>query len=274
MGCIKSISIANPAGIGTIRVPCGNCPGCKNKRAADWAFRLQQESKRHATSHFSTLTYDDEHITGSSNGLLTLNKAHLQTFFKTLRKQTDCKTIKYYACGEYGGHTFRPHYHAIIFDATHDAITRAWNHGHVYNDKVNDATIRYVTGYICKPSVVDRTDPTDDREKERAFQSKGLGSNYLTGAGTLDYHESGSKSYITMPGGLRQALPRYYRDRIFTPDERAEMNEKLYSQTEHKRRLEIQAAGSVERYEENRRAGIQAAMDKYHSQLYSKRNKI
>lgn len=273
MGCIKPISIKNPKGIGTLRVPCGSCPGCKNKRAADWAFRLQQESKRHLLSHFATLTYDDDHVKGSANGLLTLRKTDLQTFFKTLRKQTGCKTIKYYACGEYGGRTYRPHYHAIIFDASGAAISNAWTHGHVKIDKVNEATIRYVTGYVCKPSIVDKSDPNDDRERESSFMSKNLGLNYLSPQ-IQAYHENGSKSFVTLPGGLKQALPRYYRDKIFTEAHREEMNEKLYQQTEQKRRLDIQAAGSFENYEESRRAGIVAAMEKFNSQRYSKRNKI
>lgn len=273
MGCIKPISIKNPAGFGTLRVPCGNCPGCKNKRAADWAFRLQQESKRHASSHFATLTYDDEHVQGSPNGLLTLNKIHLQTFFKTLRKQSPGEKIKYYACGEYGGRTFRPHYHAIIFGATPSAVDNSWNHGHVRIDPVNDATIRYVTGYVTKPSVVDKSDPNDDRQRESAFMSKNMGLNYLTDE-IKDYHEKGSKSFLTLPGGQKQALPRYYRDKIFTEYHREEMNEILYNKSEQKRRLDIEAAGSVQVYEENRRAGIAAAMEKYNSQRYSKRNQI
>lgn len=273
MGCIKPIAIPNTAGPGTIRVPCGNCPGCKNQRAAWWAFRLQEEAKKHHQSLFITLTYDDDHIKGSPNGLLTLNKTDLQTFFKTLRKQSGSKTIKYYACGEYGGTTFRPHYHSILFDATPLQVVRAWNNGNARCDQVTPASIRYVTGYICKPSIVDARDPNDDRQKEKAFISKGLGLNYLSDE-LINYHRDGANSFTTMPGGVKQPLPRYFRDRLFTPEERSEMNEKTYARMEAKRRKEIEACPRPELYEENRRAAIAAAMEKYHSQRYSKRNKI
>ncbi len=71
-----------------------------------------------------TLTYDDEHLPindyvdsdGVIHGKPTLRKRDVQLFLKRLRKNYKYDNhIKYFCCGEYGGKTFRPHYHLIIF---------------------------------------------------------------------------------------------------------------------------------------------------------------
>ena len=46
------------------------------------------------------------------NNPIILKKSDFQKFIKRLRKDYD---IKYFACGEYGDKTLRPHFHAILF---------------------------------------------------------------------------------------------------------------------------------------------------------------
>lgn len=116
------------------QVPCGKCIGCRLAYSRTWANRLMLEfqyypdSQRYRplipTCHFVTLTYNDWHVplvraaspdTGRSHEFMSLCLRDVQLFFKRLRKaRPDCK-IRYYLAGEYGEHTFRPHYHAIIF---------------------------------------------------------------------------------------------------------------------------------------------------------------
>jgi hypothetical protein len=43
-------------------VPCGKCVKCISKKRKEWAFRLNEESKDHATAYFITLTYDENHL--------------------------------------------------------------------------------------------------------------------------------------------------------------------------------------------------------------------
>lgn len=64
----------------------------------------------HDANCYITLTYNDDHLPPYGS----LNREDIQKFFKRLRKRTRSK-IRYYQCGEYGGETFRPHHHAIIF---------------------------------------------------------------------------------------------------------------------------------------------------------------
>lgn len=60
---------------------------------------------------FITLTYNDENLPDTGS----LDKRHLQLFFKRLRRRIEPTKIRYYACGEYGDKLNRPHYHACIF---------------------------------------------------------------------------------------------------------------------------------------------------------------
>lgn len=197
-------------------VPCGKCFECRNARSAAWAFRLEQENKMHVDSSFVTLTLDDDHLTTTDDGELTLVKSDLQNFFKRLRKNTK-KHVKYFACGEYGTSTRRPHYHGIIFGAPADDIAANWKSGHVTFGDVSPASVRYVTNYLLKS--VPRDNYTN--LPEFALMSKGLGANYLTPQ-MLRYHLALLANYAVTSGGKKQALPRYYKDRIFSDKQKAQ----------------------------------------------------
>lgn len=97
--------------IGSIDLPCGQCIGCRIRRAADWAIRIEHEAKFHKASCFLTLTYDDAHLPEAG----TLTYAHFQRFMRRARKSLG--PLRFYMCGEYGSQTFRPHYHACLFGA-------------------------------------------------------------------------------------------------------------------------------------------------------------
>ena len=66
----------------------------------------------HDANCFITLTYDDNHLPWDGS----LNKKHLQDFMKRLRWHHRDKTIRFFACGEYGEKLSRPHYHALLFN--------------------------------------------------------------------------------------------------------------------------------------------------------------
>ncbi|AXB22553.1 replication initiation protein [Lynx canadensis associated microvirus CLP 9413] len=53
--------------------------------------------------------------TGEAAEAYTLAKRDFQLFMKRLRKAFPDQKIRYFAAGEYGSETFRPHYHAILF---------------------------------------------------------------------------------------------------------------------------------------------------------------
>lgn len=131
----------------TLKIPCGNCIGCRMEFARQWAVRCFHEASLYERNAFITLTYDYEHLPLYE----TLSLRDFQLFMKRLRKslggysvRSDNKKkwlegekIKYFHCGEYGevcaacGHgqeeclrscgmwikkIGRPHYHALIFN--------------------------------------------------------------------------------------------------------------------------------------------------------------
>lgn len=112
-------------------IPCGKCIGCRLEYSKQWANRCLLENEYHDDSYFVTLTYDEQHVprtyypdpeTGEALPALTLRKRDFQLFMKRLRKQTG-QELRYFAAGEYGSKTMRPHYHAIIFGLKLDDLT-------------------------------------------------------------------------------------------------------------------------------------------------------
>lgn len=141
-----------------LEISCGKCHGCKADQALMWSIRSYHEASLHQQNSFITLTYDDAHL--PEDGKIYVPE--LQYFFKRVRKSGE--RIRYIACGEYGGLTRRPHYHAIIFGKdwlegsiplkdemyTHQGLSDLWGKGFVSIAPVNMATICYVCGYVNK----------------------------------------------------------------------------------------------------------------------------
>jgi len=206
-----------------IPVPCGRCPECLKRRSSIWGFRLRKESERAKSALFVTLTYDTAYVPISPNGFMTLDYRDVQKFFKRLRffHQDKKHPIRYYVCGEYGSKRRRPHYHLILFNTDELSIAKAWVHptdyqplGHIDFGTVAGASISYTVKYINKGQW--KPDhKNDDRHPEFSNMSKGLGENYLTPA-IVDYHRSHlEKAYVTLEDGLKIAMPRYYKDKLF-----------------------------------------------------------
>jgi len=91
-------------------VGCGQCIHCRANRRREWVLRILLELEKHEFNTFLTLTYDDVHLPGDQS----LQPKHLTDFFKRLRKKVEYP-IRYYAVGEYGEETERPHYHIALF---------------------------------------------------------------------------------------------------------------------------------------------------------------
>lgn len=141
-----------------LQVSCGKCDGCRADKALTWALRCANEASLYDRNCFLTLTYDDNHLPADGK----IHVEHLQAFFKRLRHKAD---VRYYACGEYGGQTKRPHYHALIFgqdfkgasnieindDLYSDpALCDWWGFGSVVAAPFTMATACYVAGYVAK----------------------------------------------------------------------------------------------------------------------------
>lgn len=212
-------------------VPCGKCPECLRARANAWAFRIYTEMKHSTSAKFITLTYQE--APKSLNGLDTLCKDDCQDFMKRLRQGTENR-IKYYLCGEYGTETERPHYHILLLNIpklwTLDSkyIQEAWSIrdknyklqpiGHVHIGDANIKTIHYTLKYMMKGKHEAKHE-LDDREPVFSLMSKGMGLKYLTPE-MIDFLKSGQLGYITLQGGIKAGMPKYYKDKLFTASQR------------------------------------------------------
>jgi len=218
-----------------IYVSCGSCVRCLERRKAEWGFRMAYEMEHSKCAYFVTLTYAPETVPYTNKGHKTLVPEDLTKFFKRLRQNEKRKKsptwenvfnnlcpsdkIKYYAAGEYGESRGRPHYHAIIFNASARMIEKSWDKGQVHCVKANEATIAYTMKYLDK-----RYGKKQDTRKAPEFQvmSEGIGKGYIDKM--RKWHKANLDSlYVTNKSGIKVPMPKYYRDKIFTDDERKEI---------------------------------------------------
>lgn len=251
-------------------VPCGKCPECLKRRTSGWSFRLLQEEKTACSAHFITLTYDTQYVPITDRNFKSLDKQDLQKFFKRLRFNHNptnlpgIPPIRYYAVGEYGGKTMRPHYHIILFNAHITLIQPSWGLGHVHYGKVSGASIGYTLKYVCKPGKVP-LHKNDDRQKEFALMSKGLGKNYLTEA-MKQWHlnDLEGRMYCNLTDGKKISMPRYFKDKIYSNMERkivAELLEKKFTADQEKKQIDLEQQGI--NYWTQVYSGHQAAITKF-----------
>lgn len=197
-------------------VPCGKCLACLTTKREEWSFRLLQEWKASKGAFFVTLTYDERSLPEKG-----VSKRHVQLYLKRLRKQYEefyekKSRIRYYAVGEYGTRTKRPHYHIILFNVINEQIIRsAWTYkgreiGFVHIGKVNEASIKYCTKYV-----IQRSSDTSEFNPPFALMSRayGIGGNYLTD-GMVKWHRDGKRNFAYLYS-QKVRLPQYYKQKIW-----------------------------------------------------------
>lgn len=236
-------------------VPCGKCIECVLQHSSNWALRLMHEASFHEASCFLTLTYSDDNLpfiwTGYSfdeepRPFPTLEKRHLQLFFKRLRKCFPSIKFRYYACGEYGDTTRRPHYHVILFGYNFaddrklykltsqkhklynsDVLTNLWGLGHCVIGDLTDKTASYVARYVnkkIKPVAFNYFPEGVVREFSVMSNRPGIGYLFLEQYGK-QFLEQG---YILNSKKRKCLIPRYYRKKL------ADLYPELYAKYEEK----------------------------------------
>lgn len=202
-------------------VPCGKCNYCLQKKRAEWSFRLLQEYKQADSAVFLTMTYAEDSMPVNDCGYPQLVKRDVQLFTKRLRKASGDVQLRYYTVGEYGTKTLRPHYHSIMFNVPPNVLKRIqtfWPYGHIHVGTVTPASIHYTTKYV-----INRHGDFQTRSQPFSLMSKrpGIGSSYLHTH--KHWHINGMRTH-TMVNGVPAALPRYYKDKFFTPAQRARLS--------------------------------------------------
>lgn len=244
--CVDPIRLKRPTPLANFQdVPCGKCYQCLDTKFKHWLVRLVEELKNSRSAYFITFTYDDDHNDGS------VHKAHLQKFFKRLRK-FEIDNFKYYARAEYGSKTKRPHYHILFFNLSQDQITvyknitRTWDFGSFFIGSVTEGSISYTLKYIQKGQII----PPGCNPVFNLI-SKGLGIDF-TKKSISNLEQPFYQHYE-----MKYSLPRYYKEKLFSKEEQAKISIRARSFSEklqHQNKDPIHLQG-VKRYNKaNRKA--------------------
>lgn len=144
----------------SLRLPCGQCIGCRLERSRRWAMRCLHEASLYDVNSFVTLTYDEDNCPRS------LNYRDFQLFMKRLRKYFP--KARFFMCGEYGELYGRPHFHVCLFGVhfsdrvvhskrasgntlyTSALLSKLWTVGFSSIGDVTFESAAYVARYVTK----------------------------------------------------------------------------------------------------------------------------
>lgn len=216
--------------------PCGQCLPCRINKKREWTHRIILEANCHADNAFLTLTYDEDHLPDGGN----LVPEHVTLFLKSLREAyRKTGKIRYFAVGEYGEQTNRPHYHLALFGyptcrqgltnprrhgsccAVCDSVQQHWQHGHIYLGGLSAASASYVAGYVTK-KLTKKDDPRlGGRHPEftRMSLRPGIGADFMHEVASSLLKYDLDEAMLDVPVALRHGaksmpLGRYLRKKL------------------------------------------------------------
>jgi len=226
-----------------IVAPCGRCYACLRNKQREWYVRITEEMKVSKNAFFVTLTYDNDHLPIDHQGNAYVSKQDVTYFRKRLYKNMGSPSdFRYYLASEYGPNTMRPHYHAILFNVTeedpiklHALLQKSWSKQKkvgsrerdyfchprgITVERVNENRIGYVTGYV-----MDSKKDLQCGKKVFSLKSKGLGKSYLSSKSRVAWHKKNplDNNYYPLPDGKKMALPEYYRNKIYSEEQKEEV---------------------------------------------------
>lgn len=217
-----------------VQISCGQCIGCRIRRAESWAVRCMAESYLHSQNWFITWTYDNENIPPHGS----LRYPDVQNLHKRMRKALG--PFRFFLAGEYGEKSLRPHYHGLYFglslpDAVptrrvsspspylqSETLAKLWGNGAHVIGACNFTTAAYTASYCLKKSTNTESDYYLERygrtdlstgefvcvEPEFAAMSRrpGLGAGWLE-----KYHPQVYEGHHAVAmNGSKKAVPRYF----------------------------------------------------------------
>lgn len=230
--------------LGSIEVSCGQCIGCRMRRASDWSLRVMHEASLYGRNCFVTLTYGRGELPPDAS----LEHGDFQRFMKRLRKAKRVP-VRFYMCGEYGPLNQRPHYHACLFNVDFEdkvpagksasgmvfyssaELARLWSHGIVSVQDLTPETASYCARYIMKKALgenaktayasVDEDGVITQRRPEYACMSlkPGIGARWFE-----KYRRDVFPHDFVVQNGQERQVPKYYdrllkRSKVFELDQ-------------------------------------------------------
>lgn len=174
------------------------------------------ESYQHRASWFVTLTYNEQNLPGDRS----VSVRELQLFLKRLRKRVAPVKVRYFAVGEYGEHTWRPHYHLAVFGVEDSSVFAAlWDKGFVHVGYLEPHSAAYLAGYVTKRLTKHDDPKLGGRRAEFARMSlkPGIGAGAcqeIADKSDWHYRFTGDVSTVFRSGKEKFPLGRYLRSKI------------------------------------------------------------
>lgn len=230
---------------------CGQCIQCRLSYSRQWASRIVCENLVSKSSAFVTLTYSDDHlpISGKS-GVPTLLPDDVSAFMKRLRRSSEYHfgfdadyPIRFFAAGEYGSKTSRPHYHLCLFNLpelvvaqnkffassfegdpyyTNQFLSDCWQKGHVIVGDLTFQSAAYVARYVTKKMKGEKSSVYSELsispEFSRVSNRPGLGRSFFE----EHKNEIYQNDELFLPGSRKLAPPRYF-DKLYAFEDPAFM---------------------------------------------------
>lgn len=139
---------------------CGQCMPCRFNKRRLWAHRISLEALCHGDNSFVTLTYADDAVR-------SVVPRDLSLWLKRMRRNPLCPPLRFFAVGEYGDRSGRPHYHAALFGFPScqlqnsrvigecscqacSVVRKTWGYGHVMVGTLTHQSASYLAGYVTK----------------------------------------------------------------------------------------------------------------------------
>lgn len=218
------------------QVPCGQCMSCRINVQRSWAARIMIEALSHQHSLFVTLTYAPEKVPVTQDLLPTLWPPDLTLFWKRLRKRLGFRRLRYFACGEYGDESWRPHYHAVVFGlaesecvtvnryVVHPAVQAAWGLGFTSAGSLTNERAAYVAQYVVKKMGRGGDERVQAALKgrypefQRASRKPGIGALHVEhlaeALSKADPYGDDVPTELVMPDGRRYGMPSFLAQKM------------------------------------------------------------
>ena len=212
-----------------VAIGCGNCIECLKQKQREWQIRLGEEIRTDNSGKFVTLTLSNENMQELGNAIESFATGYVKDnliatlavrrFLERWRKKYK-KSVKHWLITEWGEITNRMHLHGIIFTDEVEDIKNIWKYGHVFiGEYVNEKTINYIIKYLNK------IDLEHKGYKPKILTSPGIGKNYVKRFDSIlnKYDGTKTKEYYRTRQGYKLALPIYYRNKIYSEQEREKL---------------------------------------------------
>lgn len=196
----------------------------------EWSRRCMHEAGLYDRNVFVTLTYDDAHVPRDGN----LVPRDLQLFLKRLRQKArrspvvlseSHSGIRFFASGEYGDVTGRPHYHALLFNCdfsdkervgkdlfASEFVASVWPYGEHKIGAVTARSANYVAQYSMKKLGGRLNCDADGVVHQRPFlrmsRRPGIGSRFM------DLYSADLAGGYLVADGARGRIPRAYKKKL------------------------------------------------------------